>query len=319
MSISREESKILKAIAIMSVIFAHGYGWAGAFACVPIINSRRLLTFFVQCGLTLFLFLSGYGVYHSYSEKGFGAYWNNKIDKVFVPATIIQLVWCLVLFLCNSKSLVLGEGEWYELFLDIICVNPHNRADGTMWFLSFLLFCYLSFYFFFRFIHNKKAALMLLIVYWMILSPIMPRIWVDVQYYIPAFVMGIIVAFVSKIRIFHLRKRSLFYIILLLAVVISLYLVFLFRKNYVVDVVGGLCSAFLFILLVKLIGTGYLRHIGYFGGISFYIYLLEYKVMFGAVDYTRYSDAGRLLLFTVLFAITIILSFVVDAIMRRNA
>lgn len=144
--ITREETTVLKAVAILMVILAHANGWK-AFVGVPILQNSTLTSELCHGGMCVFMILSGYGLYCSYMENGIENWWDRKITKIFFPAMMIQIIW-YSLFLGYSyfkqKEISIS---WGTVIGDIMCVNPENGIDGSLWYLSYLLFCYVMFFF----------------------------------------------------------------------------------------------------------------------------------------------------------------------------
>ena len=316
MSISKRESNILKAISIISVILAHAYGWANAYEGSPILSSYRLMGLFCQGGLTLFFFLSGYGVYQSFLAKGLKDYWNNKIDKIYLPAALVQLVWFIVAYYLNIYEN--GNFDTGSIaFLNILCVNPKNSLDGTMWFLSFLLCCYLSFYLVLRLIKDKRVAFLSMAIYWGVLSYYIGNIWELAVYYAPFFFIGTIVSAIFSTKHYHFSFRAAFIITLLTGGLLVFYILFFFKKFIFFDTVAGLMVALLIYLLVRFVGEEKLVLLEWLGGYSFYIYLLEYKVIFAWIDYSKYTVLQRNMVIFFLFAVTLLLSFIIKKVVNR--
>lgn len=128
--LDRTMTNMLKAIAILLVVAAHVLKkyWIDEYAA----NILR------TGGVSLFLILSGYGLYMSYKTKGISAnYWKSKFEKVYCPYLIITLVYTS-LFISNITVNIL----WKNLLL----VDYWRNIDGTMWYLSFLLIWYVVFF-----------------------------------------------------------------------------------------------------------------------------------------------------------------------------
>ncbi len=145
--ITREVTTILKAIAILTVIFTHANGKL-AFVGVPLLCNSKFTSELCKGGMSTFLILSGYGLYCSYQKKGFDNWWDRKITKIFLPAILIQIVWFLLVSIYtyfSSKTITIS---WATLITDILCISQQNNIDGSMWYLSYLLFCYTVFYVF---------------------------------------------------------------------------------------------------------------------------------------------------------------------------
>ncbi len=79
--ITRDETIILKAIAILAVIFAHANG-RYAFVDIPILQNSTFTSLICQGGMCMFLILSGYGLYCSHIENGFKNWWDKKITRI---------------------------------------------------------------------------------------------------------------------------------------------------------------------------------------------------------------------------------------------
>ena len=308
MEISRGETSILKAISIISVIMAHAYGWANIFEGIPVLRSYRIWSFFVQTGLTIFFFLSGYGVYQSYHIKGLENYWNNKIEKIFIPAALVQIIWFIILPFWGDK-LFENNSEGLTLWEDVLCISHENSLDGTMWFLSFLLFCYLCFYMFFRIFNSKYKAIVFFLVFWIVISPFLNKIWNSVLYFIPAFAIGVLVSFAYTFKHYKISDKMAIFGAIILCVLNVMFIVFLFKKSVVIDVIADFLLALLFFLIIKVVGEKRLRILKRIGDISFYIYLLEYKIIFSWFDYNMFSVGMRIVAFVLLFMITVIASY----------
>ena len=58
---------------------------------------------------------------------------------------LIQTVYFLLEYFFDNGINI----PWNTLITDILCISQQNSIDGTMWYLSYLLFCYTVFYIFF--------------------------------------------------------------------------------------------------------------------------------------------------------------------------
>ena len=71
--ITREETTILKAIAIMTVIFTHANG-KQAFEGIPLLGNSRFTSELCMGGMSIFLILSGYGLKKYYNILDYFGY-----------------------------------------------------------------------------------------------------------------------------------------------------------------------------------------------------------------------------------------------------
>lgn len=142
--IKKEETVYLKAIAIISVILCHFWGWI--YEPAPIL--KLIGDSAAQSGVFLFLFLSGYGVMQSYDKKGLKNFWNRRILKIYVPFLLVSLTE-LVLEIWNYRDNIY---DMYirSTFLSALGLYPNNLLDSTFWFIPFILLQYLAFYLSFR-------------------------------------------------------------------------------------------------------------------------------------------------------------------------
>lgn len=128
--LDRTMTNMMKAIAILMVIADHVLRkwWLDEY----------MANILGTGGVSLFLILSGYGLYMSYIDKGMSAnYWKSKLRKVYCPYLIITLVYA-ILFAGNLTVNVLWK--------NVLLVDYYRNLDGTMWYLSFLLIWYIVFF-----------------------------------------------------------------------------------------------------------------------------------------------------------------------------
>lgn len=118
---SKKCTTTIKGISILTVLWAH--------ICFAIgINGVQ---FIAATGVSLFLFLSGYGISKSVEKNGLKFFWCKRIVKVIIPIWILELIWELTT--CSFSI---------ENYLKA-CLSL--RAGG--WFVVYILECYLVFYF----------------------------------------------------------------------------------------------------------------------------------------------------------------------------
>lgn len=92
-------------------------------------------------GVSIFLFLSGFGLYQSYSRNGIGSFFSKRICTIFIPFTIVTILQIIIDYFFFST-----EYSSATIFLTLLGLNLKATVDPTMWFISFLLIWYLLFY-----------------------------------------------------------------------------------------------------------------------------------------------------------------------------
>lgn len=154
-SIDRAASDYLRAVAIILVILSHLL--YGKFDWI----STQAASLMGTGGVSIFLLLSGYGLYCSWQSKGMDgkSYWSGKLRKVFLPYMIITaLYWLYLLWIGVSlKGGVLLE--------NLLCIDFDRNMDETMWYMSFLLIWYFLFFLLFYFNWPTPAKIGLLLAF----------------------------------------------------------------------------------------------------------------------------------------------------------
>ena len=119
-SLRRDESTMLKGIAILLVLLGHA----------------EIITMGGAGGVALFLILSGYGLHSSCESRGLDAYWRKRIQKVWLPYFFVGLL-DVFLFKVRTTGALLCTLTGLDLGL---------IADLTMWYISYIFFWYLAYY-----------------------------------------------------------------------------------------------------------------------------------------------------------------------------
>lgn len=311
MKITKEQTNALKGIAILTVIIAHGNILSKSFDLVPVLKNVGIVSIITQGGMCLFLMLSGYGLFLSYSSNGLKNFWDNKFIKIFLPAILAQIVWLPIFNVLNS---IFGRDikiNWSTLFGDLVCVNPLNALDGSIWYMSYLLFCYIFFYCIFGFIKKPKVAMAVFSVLWIVLLPIMLKIWLYNYYCITAFAVGVwMAAFSNRKSITENTCVRVIAAILCVAIGVGYY--FVFRQNIFVDNIASVITAFAFILLIGFVNVEKCRALNFIGRHSFAMYIFQGKIMFGWFPYENYSASIKLIVYIILFFVNMLVAVAFD-------
>lgn len=154
-SIDRTASGYLRAVAIILVILSHLLH--GKFSWV----STQTASLMGTGGVSIFLLLSGYGLFCSWQTKGIDTknYWSGKLRKVFLPYMVVTVLYWLYL-MCIGVFLDGGI-----LLENLLCLDFQRYMDGTMWYMSFLLIWYFLFFLVFYFDWPTPAKIGLLFAF----------------------------------------------------------------------------------------------------------------------------------------------------------
>lgn len=120
LQISKQQSLIIKAIAIIFVIMSH----TGLFPCGGAI------------GVHLFLIVSGYGIYCSL-EKGAEDYWKKRINSVYLPYLFCASIFLIFRFFMYGKKTLL------TVIVSLLGQDFNLNVDPSMWYISYIFACYL--------------------------------------------------------------------------------------------------------------------------------------------------------------------------------
>lgn len=156
--ISKEEAVILKAIAIISVIISHFWGWICPLP--EVINT--LVSSVSSAGVEIFLFLSGYGIMCSFRSNGLQNFWTKRFLKLYVPLLLVtmpQLALEIYSYRNNIEDMYIRS-----TLLSALGLYPNNLLDGTLWFIPFILLHYIVFYCSFKWTNRRIVNYCLLII-----------------------------------------------------------------------------------------------------------------------------------------------------------
>lgn len=155
LEIKRVPSEYIRGIAIVFVVLGHILG--GTFGMID----THIARMFGVGGVTIFLLLSGYGLYQSYQKNGLQGklYWDKKLEKVFLPYAIITGIYYLYMMLRGTAP------GYTALLRNILCIDYARTMDGTMWYMSFLLLWYIAFFcvFYFKGATAVKVGMLVLL------------------------------------------------------------------------------------------------------------------------------------------------------------
>ena len=265
--LNQEKTMQLKGLAIIFVLLGHlGYiFFAGAW------------------GVNLFLILSGYGVYLSYSKKGLKEFFPKKIIKIYLPYLIYAIIIvCYYLYTNHfvfSRKIVLAT----LLGLDI-----DSNLDKSMWYISFIFLEYILFFIIAILVKkvNKIISKEKFIFFAMIISSVLLMnffnfnlLWhvnSGVTFYVFAFPIGVILAIIKDWKVNEDFREMLFVLASIICLIITICL-YNNCNSFYQYFIYSLAVPGLIILISQTLKTFKSNKIlEFFGKYSFYIYLWEY-------------------------------------------
>lgn len=196
----RNLTDIVKWVAAVAVVIYH--------LCIFYMHSPTLATElrFGSLSVSIFFFLSGYGLIYSYSLKGekyLKSFLVRRMSKITIPLLTAYAIYIPLLRIINNR-----EGV-KEAILSLFSFEPLLPYS---WYVTEIILLYLFFYITMRFIPKYKLIILSLTITCMMIGLLLakqPHWWVNAT---PCFIIGIwyyqyecaIMKYMRKIRFWHL-------------------------------------------------------------------------------------------------------------------
>lgn len=187
-------------------------------------------------GVSVFFFLSGYGLTCSLKNRpiGFLSFVRKRMSRVYLPAVFISLIWVsmLALFpkLQEGNFGLVGEIDGNTIWLHIIQVFALDFCDSVLWFVKVVLLLYLFLYYYMQIrMSGHKCVALLYSLIGSILITILVYFWIApfASVSIFAFSIGLVVADYNKLVV---DKRHWIFV----SIPIFLGLGYLLRSDHVI-------------------------------------------------------------------------------------
>lgn len=297
--LAKNNTDIFKGLSVLIIIIHH--------LSLFLINDGIFKTIFSRMGflaVSIFLFLSGYGLMFQFTRKKEGYF------KGYFKSKILRLY--LIFFCANVISTLIGNvflNNKYNIMDVIKSSLLMNFADGrVLWFVAVILYFYAFFYIAFKFFDKNTAILIMFVSsgIWIIVNVFLNH---GAWFYNAAicFPLGIIVAKYNE-QIFKVAEK--YYLLLLLGnsslflLSMVLYIKGKDKLQFVIPVV------FIMLILLTLIKVNLKsKSLIFMNSISFEFYLLQIIIL-NVVFQTKNTMSS--LYFFVAFAITVIASKILN-------
>lgn len=147
--LDRDTTDQIRGVAILLIMLGH-LSATGRFVLSPRAGAW---------GVTIFLVLSGYGLFRSHTTNGLDDFFRKRFSKVLVPYSIV--IAALILIDVFALGMTYPPGN---VILALSGFDLKASVDGTMWFISFLLLWYIAFYGIFRTVRTDGQRLLALLL-----------------------------------------------------------------------------------------------------------------------------------------------------------
>lgn len=286
--ITKEEACIVKFFSLIFIIFAHFYGWI---AKDSVIAATKFGASISQCGVSLFLLLSGYGLYKSYQRNALQKFWYKRFTRIYISFLLVII-----------PQFLLEVWKYHENIRDMYIVStclsalgvyPNNIIDGTMWFIPFIMLQYFVFWCTFRFQSHMRIMLVGEALIYLIFKKCF--IWVNENdIYAIVFMLGVLYA-VNEIKMEWIYNKFTGYISLFIYII-----TLAFYDAAIIRMINCLSLMSLMLCIVHAVYNGrckrILNKILILGNISYELYLTEAIFFFNPIiyDWIGYNYLGLL-------------------------
>ena len=266
--------------------------------------------------VSIFFFLSGYGLYvqNSKSKTYLDNFFRKRLLKILVPFISIWMIYLIYRIGVNKESIN------FNYFIKLFTVGKTVIYNG--WFIDVIILIYIFFYLSFKFVENKRVAIiinsMFIIIYIIIAIKLHYSFW----WYnsILTFILGLVWA-KNKDKIDEVIDNNLFIIL-----VGATFFMFVFHNYDIVLIKLGFTSSYMYALAANmdnLIFTLYftllVKNINFenkyllaLGGISFELYMIHGLVIQYFARYYISSKVNDVIFTVIVLVVSIILAKLIN-------
>lgn len=310
MNITKNETNILKGIGILTVILSHtSLMCRGVAGSVPLLRNEKACMALCEAGMSLFLFVSGYGLNMSYKEKGLKNYFTNKIINVIIPYVIVQTISMGLYAFSNGF-----HGGFFFNLSQLLGINSTNIYDPTMWYISFIIFWYVVFWLSYKIGKGSRVSLIIIGVISLAGFFYIPWYWGNnADYCVMTFFAGILVCEVSEtdLKIPTIMENRILEVLVCAVLAIAGYTLMIryHRFSVLTENIGAMMGMTAFVLLIRIFPKKYkFRILAFAGMISYWLYLFEMKLIIQNGIYNIWGC--NYLTYAACFAGTVALSYI---------
>ncbi len=271
--LSRKTTDTLRGYAILSIMIHH--------LVLKMSSASILLPFRLTgyLGVSVFFFLSGYGLYQASSNKEVlytRGFLPKRITSVYLPAVFAQLFYMIVM--------MIGFRQQYTLQSFLIGLFVLQPVDSNQWYILAALYHYLMFWLSLKFLKTwKKRVLFLLlsaIVYFVFCVGMhLSKNWFDTAF---CFFLGVTFAAYGKHLFFWLKQTIVTLPVLFVLFGVSVY--FSYGREDVTALAFRCLSSIVFVLLtvsiLNIVNIENCRSAAFIGSISLECYLMHSKAIY---------------------------------------
>jgi membrane-bound acyltransferase YfiQ involved in biofilm formation len=300
--LDKDNTDILKGLSVTIIIVHH--------LSLFLIEDSVFKILFSKVGflfVSIFLFVSGYGLIVQFNKKGkdyFKGFLLNKVIRLYLTFFIANII-------CTTFSNIFFSTNYG--FIDMLKSSLLMKfADGrVLWFVAVILYFYIVFYIAYKFFNNKSFIIMVIgFGMWIIGNILLQN---GGWFYNSAicFILGILIA-KYKDKIYNLViKKYVMFLTVLTIIFLSLMIVYIYRIDKLQFIIPIVFILLIITLLIKVkLRSNVFKSMN---KISFEFYLLQILIMKIIIGNGQPISS---LYFILVFLITIILSKILNIIIN---
>ena len=303
-----ENTSPIKGIFVWLIIMSH---YRGYYKTTQIYICRKILSYFGQKMVSLFLFYSGYGIIESIKKKGI-----NYAKTLPIKSLILFIKYQLILLIFLLNNILLGKKlNFKNYFLSVIFKQSIGNSN---WFAYTIIFLYLYSFLSFGLINNKKN-LFFGIIFINIISYF--HFYFTYNYFYPkmiytvdnilCFIIGIYYSLLKKYLDKIFMKNDVLYFGNI-SLIIAIYYYFFSLKNrniYIVSLTN--CFFSLIIILISMKIRFKNEFLLFLNSHSYSIYLLQ-RVIMMYVFHNQYFKNSEFIRINFIFVSILFISNIFD-------
>ena len=148
--------------------------------------------------------------------------------------------------------------------------------------------------------------------------PIVPKVWEDGFYCVSSFLIGVLLAYGTRKYKITRIPCPIRIAIIILSIAANILYYHHFRSHIIIDNVASNLLAIAYISIIEFWDCSKNKILLFLGEISFAIYLLQGKIIFGFFEYDDYDPNVRLGCFIILLGINIICASMLNRLITKQ-
>lgn len=300
--LSKPTTNCVKGLCILIIIFHH--------VSLTMRNPALIKPFTLvgYLAVSLFFFLSGYGLMFSFLNKDnyLSNFFSKRLSKVYLPFVVVNALTLIAIYFSSNTKYSVADIILYILGIKLI--------DSALWFVKSIILFYIVFYIAFKFF-KKDTGCFLLVIYSIIYSIVCYSLSLSSWWFnaVLCFPIGIYMAtYYTKIICFIQKSYIKIFLLSGFLFVVSFLLANLLKSP--IKIILSTSSTIFFVVFVLTILLKfkiYSKPLNSIGNLSYEMYLVHMKVLIFYFNNVKIKESYSIYIYLFL---VIFLSFLINRI-----